>query len=120
MLMLEIDEMMRPIVWFSENRSIEIQNFEKKIVEKTRVIKKNCGKKLHDNKEYCTVKIISEVKKKRNNKEKKTGLLKNNFPYFVLLIAFLISKNNFSYFQEYFSFFILNYFPPSKNNFCYS
>jgi hypothetical protein len=31
MLMLEIDEMMRPIVWFSENRSIEIQNFEKKL-----------------------------------------------------------------------------------------
>jgi hypothetical protein len=44
MLIFEIDAMMRPIVRFSENRSVEIQNFEK-FVEKTGVNKKNCGEK---------------------------------------------------------------------------
>jgi hypothetical protein len=52
--------------------------------------------KLSDNNEYCMVKIIYEVQMKR--KIIITGLFKNNFPYFLFLIGFLIFKNNFHYF----------------------
>jgi hypothetical protein len=93
----------------------------KNLYKKLESIRRIAVKKLHNNNEYCMVnKIISKVKKKRNDKEKKTRLSKNNFPYFLLLIAFLNSNNNFPYFQEYVSLFcILNYFPHSKNNFSY-
>jgi hypothetical protein len=36
----------------------------------------------------------------KRNKQKKTEPSKNNFPYFLFLIAFFIFKNNFVYFQE--------------------
>jgi hypothetical protein len=44
--------------------------------------------------------IFPKVQMKRNNKKKKIGLSKNNFPHFLLLIVFLISKNKFPYFQK--------------------